>query len=101
MARRTLAVLTVLAAVAVAAAPALAGKHTFHVGKGQTKGPLTITNPPYNKVVNNGKITNKGKNGVPALTVTGGSSSVVNNGVISSTVTSHGSSVAIGVQQGN
>ena len=101
MARRALAVLTVFAVAAVAAAPALAGHHTYHVGKGQTKGPLTITNPPYNKVVNDGKITNKGQNGVPALTVTGGSTSVVNNGVISATVTSHGTANAVGVQQGN
>ncbi len=100
MARRALGALTVFAVVAVAAAPALAGHHTYHVHKGRTKGPLTITNPPYNKVVNNGKITNKGQNGVPALTATG-VTTVINNGVISATVTSHGSAKAVGVHQGN
>lgn len=100
MARQTLAILAGFVAAAVAVVPAMAG-HTYHVGKNKTKGPVTVTNPPYNKVVNDGKITNKGQNGVPALTVTGSSTTVINNGVISSTVTSNGSAKAVGISQGN
>jgi hypothetical protein len=92
-----LAVLGVLAASVGYTAPALAGS-TYKVHKGQTKGPLHIKNPPYSKVVNKGKITNGGQNGVPALT-TSGSMTVVNDGVISATA-SGSSAKAVGISQG-
>src|SRR5215813_7512904 len=74
-----------------------AGK-AYTVGRGQTRGPLIISNPPYSRFVNNGVVTNRGLNGVPALTIHGGVT-VVNNGVISATVTSGGSARAVGIHQ--
>jgi hypothetical protein len=74
-----------------------AGK-TFTVNKGQTRGPLVVSRPPYSRFVNNGVVTNKGIPGVPALT-THGNVTVINNGVIKATVTSGSTGKAVGVQQ--
>src|SRR5689334_6011401 len=97
MAARSITALVAMALVIGGAAAAHAGK-TYTVHHGQTKGPLVITNPPFSRVVNNGRIVNKGLNGVPALT-TKGSVLVINNGVISATVTSGTSVRAVGVAQ--
>lgn len=74
-----------------------AGK-TFTVNKGQTRGPLVVSHPPYSRFVNNGVVTNRGRPGVPALT-THGNVVVINNGTIIATVTSGSTGKAIGVRQ--
>jgi hypothetical protein len=71
--------------------------HTLTIHKGQTMGPLHVTNPPTDKVVNNGTITNRGHKGVPALK-TSGSVTVINNGTI--TATSSNGKGAVGLQMG-
>jgi len=93
------AALTAAALFLVGAASALAG-NTFTIGKGLTVGPLSIGNPPYSKVVNNGTITNGGASGVPALKTTG-SVSIVNNGKITATVKSTSKAIAVGISQKN
>ena len=57
---------------------------TLTTHKGQTVGPLQVTNPPTDKVVNNGTIASRGRKGVPALE-TNGSVTVINNGTITAT----------------
>ena len=94
---RLVAVLGAGVLVSSAWTPVLAGA-VYTVNKGQTQGPLSIFNPPYSSVLNNGTITNGGHNGVPAL-VTSGSVSVTNNGTISATVTGVSSAKAVGVSQ--
>jgi hypothetical protein len=97
MSSRSIALLMAFAVVIGGPAAGNAGStHTVH--KGQTRGPLVITNPPFSRLVNNGRITNKGLGGVPALTIKG-SVIVINNGVISATVTSGTTARAIGVLQ--
>ena len=78
-------------------ASAFAGS-TFTIGKGLSVGPLSISNPPYSKVVNNGTITNGGASGVPALKTTG-SVSIVNDGKITAKVTSTSKATAVGISQ--
>jgi len=94
---RLVAVLGAGVLVSGAWAPVFAGG-AYTIGKGHIQGPLSISNPPYSSVLNNGTITNRGHNGVPAL-VTSGSVNVTNNGTISATVTSASSAKAVGVSQ--
>ena len=97
MQRRLIVAAAIAAAAALGADPSLAGS-TYTIAKGSIKGPLTISNPPYSKVVNNGTITNGGQSGTAALTTTG-SVTVINNGTISATATGTKSAKAVGISQ--
>ena len=97
MTSRSIDALLVIALVAGGPAAAYAGG-TRIIHKGQTVGPLVVAHPPFSRLVNNGRITNQGMTGVPALTISG-TVVVINNGVISATATGGKTAKAIGVSQ--